>query len=395
MSSNQNKAKKYIEYIPKLIANSKGLSKELNNRMKSNHLFSEFEYKASNQFNFFIKESEKRHLGSKYGTNIDYLLKISKKRGQKEAFKILNDNFYLDKELLTERKKMLKKSTNEVHDNIINLIQKIKGVKKTKNYWENSTNLKSNNYRKNVKPLSEDTLSYKDKIILEKKKKEINTVFNIEEKKLKTFFDKYKSYLTKVDNIIYEKTQNNLTSKLHNKIHFNVPKMQLLNYTKSFTHIKTKRDIDNENRINLKKLMQYSISKKDLNPSGEKNFCMTLPNKGRSENLDTKNTNSLVLQKALNEWSAFKNKFMKKNETINEKLGLDKIPSLKDYENLIKNNYNEERKRRRYLNEIISEKQKCYVKSKKELLISKIDENLKYLNNLENNLKKNKNIITI
>ena len=65
MKSQRNKTLTFIDLVPKLIANSKGLSNELNNRIKSNHLFSEFEIKASNQFKFFLKESEKRHLGSK------------------------------------------------------------------------------------------------------------------------------------------------------------------------------------------------------------------------------------------------------------------------------------------------------------------------------------------
>ena len=402
MKSQRNKRLTFIDLVPKLIANSKGLSNELNNRIKSNHLFSEFEIKASNQLNFFIKESEKRHLGSKYGTKMDYILKASKKRGQKEAFKILNDNFYLDKDLLNERKKMLKKSTNEIHHNITNIINKIKGIKTVKNFWENNNSNKSiKNCKKRIKPLNHEILSYKDKLILENKKKEINTMFNQDKTKMENFFDSYKTYLSNVGNITFDKTQNNTGRKIYNKINFNVPQMQLLNYTKSFSNMKTKKDIDNENRINLKKLMQYSISKKDISPLDQaKKFCETVPNQKKEENfLETRYTNELVFQKALNECKTFKNKFMNKNETIKEKLGLDQIPSFKDYECLIKNNFNKIKKKRRYLNEINSENQKFYGKDYKDILITKIDENLNYLKNFENNLKsnksKNKVIITI
>ena len=38
--------------------------------------------------------------------------------------------------------------------------------------------------------------------------------------------------------------------------------MQLLNYTKSTGYIRSKKEIDNENRINVKKIIQYSVSKK-------------------------------------------------------------------------------------------------------------------------------------
>ena len=398
MNYKKNKTMDYIQLVPQLITNSQGLSNEIKNRMRSNHLFSEFELKATNQFNFFIKESEKRHLGSKYGTKMDYILKASKKRGQKEAFKILNDNFYLDKELIKERKKMLKKSTNEIHDNILDTIKKIKGLKKVNNYWGNHSSNKSMNTRKKIMPLNEEIILDKDKMSLDKKKNEINTVFNKEEKKIKKFFDTYKTYLSKVDDIPYEKTEDNMTKKINNKIHFIVPKIQLLNYTKSFTSIKTKKDIDNENRINLKKLMQYSVSKKDISPLEykKKKFCLTIPNiKEEDNHLETKYTNSLVFQKALNECCTFRNKFLNKNETIKEKLGIDKIPSLKEYENLIKHNFSTIKKKRRYLNEINSKKQKDFGKNRKDLLITKIDENLNYLNNFENNLKINKNMITI
>ena len=214
MKSQRNKRLTFIDLVPKLIANSKGLSNELNNRMKSNHLFSEFEIKASNQLNFFIKESEKRHLGSKYGTKMDYILKASKRRGRKEAFKILNDNFYLDKDLLNERKKMLKKSTNEIHHNITNIINKIKGIKTVKNFWENNNSNRSiKNCKKRIKPLNHEILSYKDKLILENKKKEINTMFNQDKTKMENFFDSYKTYLSNVGNITFDKTQNNIGRK--------------------------------------------------------------------------------------------------------------------------------------------------------------------------------------
>ena len=377
MNYKKNKTMDYIQLVPQLITNSQGLSNEIKNRMRSNHLFSEFELKATNQFNFFIKESEKRHLGSKYGTKMDYILKASKKRGQKEAYKILNDNFYLDKELIKERKKMLKKSTNEIHDNILDTIKKIKGLKKVNNYWGNHSSNKSMNTRKKIMPLNEEIILDKDKMSLDKKKNEINTVFNKEEKKIKKFFDTYKTYLSKVDDIPYEKTEDNMTKKINNKIHFIVPKIQLLNYTKSFTSIKTKKDISP---------FEYK----------KKKFCLTIPNiKEEDNHLETKYTNSLVFQKALNECCTFRNKFLNKNETIKEKLGIDKIPSLKEYENLIKHNFSTIKKKRRYLNEINSKKQKDFGKNRKDLLITKIDENLNYLNNFENNLKINKNMITI
>ena len=402
MISKMIKKLNYIDLVPKLISNSKGLSLEVKNRLKSNHLFNEFEIRASNQFNFFIKESEKRHLGSKYGAKIDYLLTSSRKRGQKEAYKILHNKFYLDKDLIKERKKMLKKSTLEFHDNIIETINKIKGIKNTKQYWSENNKIKK--YKKNIRPLNDEALLLENKKILEMKKTEINKVFHKEEEKLKTFFNKYKTYLSEMNNSFLPKTENdensvnNIRNKtFNNKIIFTFPKMQMLNYTKSSTNMKTKKELDEENRINLKKLMQYSMSKKEIESfkDSHKKFNLTNPNSKEGFSLETRNTNSLVLHKALNEYNSFKKKFLKKNETIRDKLGIDKIPNLKEYENLIKNNFNEIKEKRRQRNNIIYARQKELEKNRKELLIDKIDKNLDFLKNFEDNiLKKNKNLKT-
>ena len=402
MISKMIKKLNYIDLVPKLISNSKGLSLEVKNRLKSNHLFNEFEIRASNQFNFFIKESEKRHLGSKYGAKIDYLLTSSRKRGQKEAYKILHNKFYLDKDLIKERKKMLKKSTLEFHDNIIETINKLKGIKNTKKYWSENNKIKK--YKNKIRPLNDEALLLENKKILEMKKTEINKVFHKEEEKLKTFFNKYKTYLSEMNNSFLPKTENdensvnNIRNKtFNNKIIFTFPKMQMLNYTKSSTNMKTKKELDEENRINLKKLMQYSMSKKEIESfkDSHKKFNLTNPNNKEGFSLETRNTNSLVLHKALNEYNSFKKKFLKKNETIRDKLGIDKIPNLKEYENLIKNNFNEIKEKRRQRNNIIYARQKELEKNRKELLIDKIDKNLDFLKNFEDNiLKKNKNLKT-
>ena len=400
MNTETNKKLNYTELVPKLISNSLGLSIEVRNRLKSNHLFNEFEIKASNQFNFFIKESEKRHLGSKYGAKIDYLLKSSRRRGQKEAYKILHDKFYLDKELIKERKKMLKKSTYEFHENIMDTINKIKGIKNNQNYWnENSNKNKMKKPKKKIRPLNDEIMMLKNKKILDLKKNELNKIFHKEEEKLKTFFNKYKTYLSQMNNSSVAKTENNESSTnnirnktFNKKLIFTFPKMQLLNYTKSLTNMKTKKEIDEENRINLNKLLKYSLSKKEIESYKNNNkYHLTNPNKKDGFYFEMKNTNNLVLHKALNEYNSFKNKFLKKNEALRDKLGIDKIPNLKEYENLIKNNFNKIKQKRRYLNDIIYAKQKELGKNRKELLIEKIDENLDFLKDFENNLmKKNK-----
>ena len=102
----------YNKLVPQLIEQSNKLTKELKYRLKLNTFFSEFESKASNQFKFFIKESRTRYRGSRSGCNLDSLIASSRKKCLKEANKIINDNFYSNKDILHEKDKMKLKTTN-------------------------------------------------------------------------------------------------------------------------------------------------------------------------------------------------------------------------------------------------------------------------------------------
>ena len=383
----QEKEMNYKELIPKLIQKSKSLSKELKDRIKLNHIFSEFETKASNQFNFFIKESEKRYLYSKYGSKMEYLLKSSQKRGKKEANKILNDNFYLDIDILNERKKMLKKSTNEVHQNITDILNKIRGVKK------NISN------RNNIILLNYNYLSEK-KEKLDRYKNEINQVLNKEEEYIAKSFDNYKYILSKIKpcpkkNYITDEPEENENNKIKKKMFFNVPRLNLLNYTKALSHFKTNKEIDDENRINIKKLLPYSISGKNLLPK-DKKFCYVNPllNHNNKDLLTMNYTNSIVIQKAMNEYNVFNN-YNNKNDEISKKLGIGAMPSLKFYEKMIKNRYNKIKLERKHLNDLICESQKDIGIDSKVILNKKIKDNLNCLTNFEKNFLKYSNTISV
>ena len=308
---------------------------------------------------------------------------------------------------------MLKKSTNEVHDNITSIIKQIKEIKNN-SYWSNHNDKKKINMKKSVKKFNEgdDNILIQDKNMLNIKMNEINNIFNKEQKKIKIFFDDYKKYLSERSKIPNKKKNQDIQNdkkendnknntienkKNYSKKNFILPKMQLLNYTKSFTHIKTKKDIDDENRIDLKKLKQYSTSGKDIKLiQKNKKICLTNPNvKNWDDFLETKYTNTVVFQKAFNEYGTFRNKFMNKNETIQKKLGINKIPSLKEYETLITNNFNDVKRKRRFMNKVMAEKQKYLGKNNREIMNEKIEENLFFLNNYENILSKSKNIVTI
>ena len=377
----------FKELIPKLIQKSKGLSQEIKNRIKLNHIFSEFESKASNQFNFFIKESEKRYLGSKYGAKIEYLLKSSEKRSKKEAFKILNDNFYINPEITKERKKMQKKATNEFHQNITDILNRLKGIK-------NEPIKKGKISLNDICMNSMNSLSGEK---MKKNKKEVDIIFNNDEKLITKTFDYYKEYLKKIKPTIKraepvpdeEDIEKNSNNRIKRNMHFSVPKIQLLNYTIAFSPPKTKKQEDDENRINIKKLISYSISGKNILPKNNR-YYYPLLNKKNRDTFIMNSTNSIVTNKALNALYTIK-RYETKNNEISEKLGIRKIPSLNIYENLIKNNYKKIKLERKQLYETIHNSQKYIGLNPKEKLNAKIEENLNHLMAFEKDFYKYNN----
>ena len=112
--------------VPRLIDKTKNLQKEIKSRILLNKIFSEFENKASNKLNYFIKNSRKRYNCGKFGNNIDSFLSETERDNIKEANKIINNDFYKDSEMKLEKKKMKYKSTTKLFSDINDIFEKIK-----------------------------------------------------------------------------------------------------------------------------------------------------------------------------------------------------------------------------------------------------------------------------
>ena len=112
--------------VPRLIDKTKNLQKEIKSRILLNKIFSEFENKASNKLNYFIKNSRKRYNCGKFGNNIDSFLSETERDNIKEANKIINNDFYKDSEMKLEKKKMKFKSTTKLFGDINDIFNKIK-----------------------------------------------------------------------------------------------------------------------------------------------------------------------------------------------------------------------------------------------------------------------------
>ena len=121
-----NKSKALNILIPRLINKSNNLTKEIKNRMKLNKIFSEFENKASNNFNYFITASNQRYANSKLGNDLDSIILSTRAKNINEATKIVNDKFYRDKNLEIEKQKMKYKSTEGIYDDIKDTFNKMR-----------------------------------------------------------------------------------------------------------------------------------------------------------------------------------------------------------------------------------------------------------------------------
>ena len=386
--------------VPKLIEKSEDLSKEIKYRIKLNHIFSEFEAKSGNQFNFFIKESEKRYLASKCGTKIEYLLNRSKRRGKKEALKILNDDFYLNQDILDERKKMQAKSTNEIHKNITDIINEIKSVKN--DGLELSTKKSRNIFRSKInlfKNLNSENIFKNNQKNLNRNKNDINKLFAKEEKNVKYSFDNYKNFLKSIESTVKKLTEEDESNKykeenynktsLKKRYNFNIPKMELLSYKKAIKHIRTKKDEDEENKINIKKLLPYSVSGKNIFPKlpnfNKINSFFT--NNNNKDAFIMKSTNTIIVKKALEEFNSVGVYHNENNKIIN-KLGIERIPSLGEYEKIIKTNSNKIRLKRRNFNKRIYNNQKYKRLDLMQKIDVQIEDNINYINNFEKNYPK-------
>jgi len=395
--------KDFNKLVPRLIEKSEDLSKEMKYRIKLNHIFSEFEAKSGSQFNFFIKESEKRYLGSKCGTKIEYLLNRSNKRGQKEALKILNDDFYLNRDILNERKKMQTKSTNEIHKNIIDIINEIKGAKnddlefskkKSRNIFRSKINL--------FKNLNSDNIFKKSQKNLNRNKNDINNLFFKEEKNVKYSFDNYKNYINSIDPKLKQLREEDESNKskeeninkdnktiLKKRYNFSIPKMELLSYKKEIKHIRTKKDEDEENRVNIKKLLPYSVSGKNIFPK-LKNFNKInslFTDNNNKDDFIMKSTNTIIVKKALEEFNSIGIYHNKNNKIIN-KLGIERIPSLEEYEKIIKSNSNKIRLKRKNFNKRIYNNQKYKGLDLMQKIDAQIEDNINYINDFQKNYPK-------
>ena len=351
--------------VPRLIDKTKNLQKEIKSRILLNKIFSEFENKASNKLNYFIKNSRKRYNCGKFGNNIDSFLSETERDNIKEANKIINNDFYKDSEMKLEKKKMKYKSTTKLFSDINDIFEKIKYPLDEKFNRNSRKQIQLILNNKDIeKPKSEiqkviiNKISPKQRNIIRfynqkartTDKQVINSQLEKDQKSIQNSIDEYlnkinSQFLTgRINNQSHQKIQYNLES-YNNRPKIKFPKINLLNYYNQLNRPIQPKII--KRKIFLKspdisKVLPYykSFKKKEKKEkiSKENNkipFITEVDIKVNKKDYDYDNTQDIVYSSANNELN-IKQKIENKRKLLDDLLGFDNIPRISVYNKIIK-----------------------------------------------------------
>ena len=351
--------------VPRLIDKTKNLQKEIKSRILLNKIFSEFENKASNKLNYFIKNSRKRYNCGKFGNNIDSFLSETERDNIKEANKIINNDFYKDSEMKLEKKKMKYKSTTKLFSDINDIFEKIKYPLDEKFNRNSRKQIQLILNNKDIeKPKSEiqkviiNKISPKQRNIIRfynqkartTDKQVINSQLEKDQKSIQNSIDEYlnkinSQFLTgRINNQGHQKIQYNLES-YNNRPKIKFPKINLLNYYNQLNRPMQPKII--KRKIFLKspdisKVLPYykSFKKKEKKEKKIKEndkipFITEVDIKVNKKDYDYDNTQDIVYSSANNELN-IKQKIDNKRKLLDDLLGFDNIPRITVYNKIIK-----------------------------------------------------------
>ena len=351
--------------VPRLIDKTKNLQKEIKSRILLNKIFSEFENKASNKLNYFIKNSRKRYNCGKFGNNIDSFLSETERDNIKEANKIINNDFYKDSEMKLEKKKMKYKSTTKLFSDINDIFEKIKYPLDEKFNRNSRKQIQLILNNKDIKkPKSEiqkviiNKISPKQRNIIRfynqkartTDKQVINSQLEKDQKSIQNSIDEYlnkinSQFLTgRINNQSHQKIQYNLES-YNNRPKIKFPKINLLNYYNQLNRPIQPKII--KRKIFLKspdisKVLPYykSFKKKEKKEKNSKEnnkipFITEVDIKVNKKDYDYDNTQDIVYSSANNELN-IKQKIENKRKLLDDLLGFYNIPRITVYNKIIK-----------------------------------------------------------
>ena len=409
-----NKSKALNILIPKLINKSNNLTKEIKNRIKLNKIFSEFENKASNNFNYFITASNQRYTNSKLGNDLDSIITTTRAKNISEATKIVNDKFYKDKNLEIEKRKMKYKSTDIIYRDIKNTFNKMKLPLETKfsrnskkeidsiingrdndsTYNRKNTNILNMYSDKQVKPLVKPVLNVKyGELAIQK---ELEKDKNLMDNAISKYFT---NIHTECLERVYQSSGNSPKSS-SKKFTFDLPDIKLINY-KQKNPPKKKTISEEEKKPNIRKLLPYSRLGKfcHIEPEKEDNSLNELPQKNfpfitetKMNNNDNKtnednyqNTLNVVYNSANKEFF-LRNNLDKKRKQLEIMLGINNIPQLNTYDDILFKKFETIKNKRHEKARKINKSQRLSILSRKERVNMIIDNDMELLDKFENKI---------
>ncbi len=273
-------------------------------RIKIDSIFSEFDENSRKNLNKFVELSQLRYKRIKSGNSLDYLLLKQKPKYNQLSNNILNDQYFLSKEIDNENKKLLKKFNKKENNEIMKIRKEI--IEKTKDLTNNEKKLRDELQEKLRKKMNFNK-TYQEKFYRPfsqvKKKKNNNENFendNLSENKelspqnlldnimdedsklLNNTIDDYKKVLEKIND---NKTMNQKLLKEINSI--SKYNLNLLSFSEK--KIKNIHPIKKEEKgIDIKLLMKYTKRGKSACKFYNKYFNQT--NKSFNNNkFETKN----------------------------------------------------------------------------------------------------------
>ena len=408
-----NKSRALNILIPQLISKSNNLTKEIKNRIKLNKIFSEFENKASNNFNYFISSSNQRYTNSKLGNNLDSIINSTRAKNIDEATKIVNDKFYKDKNLEIEKQKMKYKSTEKIYNDIKNTFNKMRipleskfgrnSQKEIDSILQGKDNNSSHNKRssniwnifseKEVKPF----VNAKDNV--RQGKKAINLEFQKDKNTLDNYISKYLNDIQNENTLNSFNSLGNSPKSSKKFISYKLPKIKLINYRQKSP---PKKNVitEEQKKPNIRKLLPYSRLGKlcHIEPEKEENSFSELPNKNYPFITEAKITNDNnkcednyqntldVVYNSANKEFVLRNNFDKKRKRLEMILGMDTIPQLNTYDDILFKKFETIKNKRHERARKINKSQRASILSKKERINMIIDTDMELLEDFENKL---------
>ena len=406
-----NKSKALNLLIPRLIDKSNNLKKEINSRIKLNKIFSEFENKASNNFNYFISASNNRYNSSKLGNDLDSIIYNTRSKNINEAKKIINDKFYSDSILEKEKQKMKYKSTSKIYKDIRDTFNMMKLPLETR-FSRNSkkeiqlilkgidnkpqTENKNNNLEDQNEKQKQITIEDNVKV----GKRAINLEFERERNSIEKTINEYLDNLNSASSTNYGIISEVKSPIPKKKYNFSLPKIKLMYYKKFQTPSKS-ITIEEDKKPDIRKLLPYSKLGKNIkikknadenssmNESSNKNFpFITEANINIYRNHEYNNTLNVVFNSANNEFQ-LQNIFDSKRRKLDNVLGINDIPQIEEYDDIASKKSERIKEERHLKSKKLSDSQRFEILSRKEQFNKVIDNNMDLLDQLEDRIYKN------